>query len=122
MATISVQTDGQAAAEERRRFDRTALVVRVEYSTVDDLFSEFTHDINEGGVFIETSDPQPIGTVVALQFHLAGVNEPVKTSAVVVRTSDGSDGSVQGMGVEFENLPADAREQINRMIQSLKNQ
>ena len=62
MATISVQTDGQAAAEERRRFDRTALVVRVEYSTVDDLFSEFTHDINEGGVFIETSDPQPIGT------------------------------------------------------------
>lgn len=122
MATISVQTDGQAAADERRRFDRTALVVRVEYSTVDDLFSEFTHDINEGGVFIETNDPQPIGTVVALQFHLAGVNEPVKTSGVVVRTSDGSDGSVQGMGVEFENLPADAREQINRMIQSLKSQ
>jgi len=122
MATISVQADEQAAVEERRRFDRTELVVRVEYSTVDDLFSEFTRDINEGGVFIETDNPQPLGTVVALQFHLAGASEPVKTSGVVVRTSDGSDGSVQGMGVEFENLPADAREQINRMIQSLKNQ
>jgi uncharacterized protein (TIGR02266 family) len=120
MARISVETSGHSDVDERRRFERTELIVRVEYATVDDLFSEFTRDINEGGVFIETTEPQELGTAVAMQFHLAGADEPVKTSGIVVRVSDGSDGGTAGMGVEFENLPPDAREQIDRMIKSLK--
>ena len=120
MARISIEAAGQTSADERRRFDRSELVVRVEYSTVDDLFSEFTRDINEGGVFIETSEPQELGTAVAMQFHLAGADEPVKTSGMVVRVSDGSDGSLAGMAVEFENLPLNARDQIDRMIKSIK--
>lgn len=122
MAKTSVEAGGQAAVDERRRWERTEFVVRVEYSTVDDLFSEFTRDINEGGVFIETPDPQELGTAVAMQFHLAGLDEPVKTSGLVVRVSDGTDGSTAGMAIEFENLPLDAREQIDRTIKSLKNQ
>lgn len=121
MAKTSVEAGGQAAVDERRRWERTEFVVRIEYSTVDDLFSEFTRDINEGGVFIETPNPQELGTAVAMQFHLAGVDEPVKTSGLVVRVSDGTDGSPAGMAIEFENLPLDAREQIDRTIKSLKN-
>ena len=41
---------------ERRRSIR-ALIVRIEYATVDALFSDFTRNINEGGVFIETDFP-----------------------------------------------------------------
>ena len=122
MARTSVEAGGQGAVDERRRWERTELVVRIEYSTVDDLFAEFTRDINTGGVFIETPDPQEVGTAVAMQFHLAGADEPVVTSGLVVRVSDGTDGSSSGMAIEFENLPSDAREQIDRMIKSLKNQ
>lgn len=122
MARISIEAGGQTVVDERRRFERTELVVRVEYSTVDDLFSEFTRDINEGGVFIETDEPQELGTAVAMQFHLAGADEPAKTSGLVVRVSDGADGSQAGMAVEFEKLPPNAREQIDRMIRSLKSE
>ncbi|MCA9511312.1 MAG: TIGR02266 family protein [Myxococcota bacterium] len=120
MARVSVETAGQTFSEERRRWDRTDLVVRVEYSTVDDLFSEFTRDINEGGVFIETDDPQPLGTAVTLQFHLPGAADPVKTSGIVVRSNDGATGEPMGMAVEFEELPPNARAQINEMIRALR--
>jgi len=120
MARMSIETAERSFSEDRRRWDRTALVVRVEYATVDDLFSEFTRDINEGGVFIETDDPKPLGTVVALQFHLPGSADPVKTSGIVVRSNDGRSGEPMGMAVEFEDLPANARAQIDDMIRSLK--
>jgi len=121
MAIVSVETDEPSDADERRRFDRTDLVVRIEYSTIDDLFSEFTRDINEGGVFIETEDPQETGTVVELQFYLPGSSDPVKAAGLVVRTSDGSDGSPIGMAVEFESLPTDARDRINELIRSMRS-
>ena len=120
MARVSVESAEPSLSDDRRRWERTDLVVRVEYSTVDDLFSEFTRDINEGGVFIETDDPQPLGTAVTLQFHLPGAPDPVKTSGIVVRSNDGTTGEPMGMAVEFEELPSNAREKINEMIRSLK--
>jgi hypothetical protein len=47
----------EAADAERRRSNRAEMVVHIDYATVDELFSEFTRDINEGGLFIETEKP-----------------------------------------------------------------
>lgn len=121
MSRVSIETVEDLAAEERRRFKRAELVVRIEYSTIDDLFSEFTRDINEGGVFIETEDPQRIGTTVDLQFHLPGSTDPVKAAGVVVRISNGSDGEPIGMAVEFDSLPSATRERINDLIRSMRS-
>ena len=44
----------QEASAERRKSERTDLVVRVDYQTVDELFSEFARNINEGGLFVES--------------------------------------------------------------------
>ena len=44
--------------QDRRRSARAELTVRIDYSTVDEIFSEFTRDINEGGLFIETEKPR----------------------------------------------------------------
>ncbi len=120
MSKVSIETADDWVPEERRRSERADLVVRIEYSTVDDLFSEFTRDINEGGVFIETEDPQEIGTAVDLQFHLPGSTDPVKAAGLVVRIGDGSDGGPIGMGIEFESLPIAARERINDLIRSMR--
>ena len=121
MSRVSIETVEDLAAEERRRFKRAELVVRIEYSTIDDLFSELTRDINEGGVFIETDDPQRIGTTVDLQFHLPGSTDPVKAAGVVVRISNGSDGEPIGMAVEFDSLPSATRERINDLIRSMRS-
>jgi uncharacterized protein (TIGR02266 family) len=111
----------ELSESDRRRFDRSNLLVRVEYSTVDEIFSEFTRDINEGGLFIETEKPSPTGTEVAMRFNLPGKSEPVQTVGRVMWVRSASPGAPAGMGIEFEDLTPDERQRINSMIRSLRN-
>jgi uncharacterized protein (TIGR02266 family) len=120
MSKVSWQAAEDLDAMDRRRSDRAELIVRVDYSTVDELFSEFTRDVNEGGLFIETEKPRPAGTEVSLHFNLPGSDRTVTTTGLVVRVSDGSDGSTPGMGIEFEDLPPAARAHINEVIRALR--
>jgi uncharacterized protein (TIGR02266 family) len=103
---------------EKRRTERTPLEIRVEYSTVDALFSDFTRNINEGGLFIETSDPCAIDTVVTLRFQLPGGADAIHTTGRVVRV--GPDGDANGMGIEFEDLDAAARARIDGLVRGLR--
>ena len=121
MAIVRFDSKGGPSGDERRRSERTDLVVQIEYSTVDDLFSEFTRDINEGGVFIETEAPEEIGATIDLQFHLPGSSEPIKATGTVVRSNDGSEPGQLGMGVEFENLSPETRTRINDLIRSMRS-
>ena len=110
---------------ERRSSPRADFVVRVNYQTVDSLFSEFARNINDGGIFVETDTPQPIGTNVELEFKLPGADRPIEVIGNVVRSVStdqvGSDGVV-GMGIEFENLNSDVRQKINEIIQKLRSE
>ena len=108
---------------ERRGSPRADFVVRVNYQTVDSLFSEFARNINDGGIFVETETPQPIGTKVELEFKLPGAEQPVEVFGNVVRSISvdlvDSDGT-PGMAIEFENLDSDVRQRINEIIQKLR--
>ncbi len=121
MAIFNIDGEGEQGEDDRRRSERADLVVRIEYSTVDDLFSEFTRDINEGGVFIETENPQPIGATIDLQFQLPGSSDPVKAVGTVVRCNDGGAPGQLGMGVEFESLSSETRARINQIIRSMRS-
>ncbi len=105
---------------ERRKSPRADCVVAVDYGTVDDFFSEFARNINEGGLFVETEKPHAIGTLVSLQFRIPGTDEPVESSGRVVRIASGSDGP-PGMGIEFENLDDGSRQKINELVRSLRS-
>ena len=126
MARVSVEAGKGSRPDDdadvnRRRARRVGVTVRIDYATVDEMFSEFTRDINEGGLFIETEDPLALGTTVDLQFLLPGSSDPIKAAAEIVRLSDGSDGEPVGMAVEFDSLPADARKRINELIRSMRS-
>ena len=124
MSKVSIEVAGEGALEddaERRRSGRGDLLVRVEYSTVDEIFSEFTRDINEGGLFIETEKPRPTGTEVAMRFNLPGNHAPLQTIGRVVWVRSASDRKPAGMGIEFDELSSEDRDRINSMIRSLRN-
>jgi len=105
---------------ERRKSERTDLVVRVDYRTVDELFTEFTQNINEGGVFVETEKPHPIGTLVSLQFRIPGSDVPLDVEGCVVWVSQGGSGEAAGMGIEFDDLDRQACERINQLVRELR--
>ena len=105
---------------ERRNSERVGIVARVDYKTVDDLFSEFAHNVNEGGLFIETDEPPELGTAIALEFQIPETEAPIQVMGRVVRTSDGLGGEPPGMGVQFEDLDAKARTTINALVRGLR--
>lgn len=105
---------------ERRRSLRAPVVVRIEYATVDALFSDFTRNINEGGVFIETDCPAPLDSVVHLRFRLPGTREALKVMGRCAWIEPGADGTPQGMGVEFEHLSDRDRARINEIVSRLR--
>ncbi len=108
------------SGEERRRSARADLIVRIDYATVDEIFSEFTRDINEGGLFIETEKPRPAGTEVTMHFNLPGSTQALQTVGRVIRVCSGDEGQVPGMGIEFDELTLEDRQKINAMIRSLR--
>jgi type IV pilus assembly protein PilZ len=106
---------------DRRKTQRADLLVRVTYHTVDELFTEFARNINEGGIFIETENPQSLGTPVALQFELPGNDQPIEVEGIVVRSSEGTHGDEPpGMAIEFGDLNESARQQINALVRQLR--
>jgi len=129
MAKISLDAknaseDNSLEGADRRRAERSSVTVRIDYSTVDEMFSEFTRDINAGGLFIETEKLVPAGTEVSMQFNLPGSNEVLQTIGRVVRVSNGpsvSVGACSGMGVEFDELTSEDRLKIDRIVRGLRS-
>ena len=105
---------------ERRLSARAAVTVRVDYATVDAMFSEFTQNINEGGLFIESETLLDLDEQVHLQFRLPGVDDPIKVNGRVAWIREAGPDGPPGMGVEFENLDADARLRIDEIVQELR--
>jgi uncharacterized protein (TIGR02266 family) len=106
---------------ERRRSSRAPIVVRIEYATVDALFSDFTRNINEGGVFIETDAPAPLDSAVHLRFRLPGTREALRVSGRVAWIANDPSGKPSGMGIEFEELTDADRTRINELVSRLRS-
>ena len=119
-AEIGAEIDDEEA--ERRHAMRASVTVRIDYATVDEMFSEFTRDINEGGVFIETEKPHQAGTEVSMQFHLPGTGEVLHTIGRVVRVSSGNLTAPAGMGIEFDELTSADRSKIDKIVRALRSQ
>ena len=118
--TVERQPGDASASADRRRWERVDMVVRVDYKTVDELFSEFARNINEGGVFVETYTPSGLGESVAMQFQIPGSDEPIQVMGRVVRVSEGNLQDPPGMGIEFEDLDEQSRDLINGLVRNLR--
>ncbi len=111
---------GKTRQADRRQTDRARLEVPVDYSTVDAFFTEFSANINEGGMFVETDTPADPETFVQMSFRLPGADEPVKVEGRVAWVSDGTRGSPRGMGIQFQALTSEVRDTINRVVRGLR--
>ena len=117
------QKHAETPAAERRKSPRTGAVIPVDYSTVDAFFSDFTTNINEGGMFVGTDQPHPIDTLVTLRFRLPGGEAPCEVTGRVVWVREVEDAEgPRGMGIEFETLDDATRSRINDLVRELRTQ
>jgi uncharacterized protein (TIGR02266 family) len=106
--------------KDRRHSERENVKIPVDYSAVDAFFSEFTTNINEGGMFIETETPSALDTMVQLQVRLPDLERPIKLGGRVAWVSDGKADSPPGMGIEFQDLTPELRGTINELVRRLR--
>lgn len=117
--------------EDQRKSHRAPVSIRIDYSTIDEFFWDFARNINEGGLFVESNHPLPVGTTVQLKFYLPSQDAPLNSTGEVVWVKEtagkvsppaGEGEAVEkpGMGIEFRGLNEAGKEAINQLVRELK--
>jgi len=87
-------------SDNKRRFTRALVTLRVEYDGADDLVGDYTDNLSHGGTFVATSRLFAPGTAIRLMLSFPGLVEPIAIDGVVrwARSED-----EPGVGIEFIN-------------------
>ena len=97
-------------ADERRRYDRSRLIVDLFFNGSDATGVASTKDISLGGLYMNTQAHLPEGSLLTLRIPL-GDNQQVVVNAEVVYSNPG-----RGVGVRFHGLKEEDRELMQREL------
>jgi len=104
---------------EKRKFPRAPLRVSADCLQGEVAFQQYTVDVSQIGVFIDTPEPLPVGTELTVKFGLPRHGAHVLVKGKVVRTvppSQAPEGVRTGMGVRFTNLSSEDSERIKAFV------
>ena len=104
--------NSQEPQEERRRFERSRLIIDVFYNGADLTGVASTQDISPGGLYMTTQAELPEGSLLTLRLPLAG--RDVVCNGEVAYSNPG-----RGVGVTFQGLSEADR---GRLEDALKGQ
>ena len=107
-----------------RKSDRLQHELLVAYRTVDGFITDWAVNISQGGIFINTRYPLPVGTTVRLIVSLPDTAFPFDLTCRVTRVNefDNPSNQVPGMGIEFVDVDADKGARIERFVERLKKE
>jgi hypothetical protein len=113
MMNISYDLDpvAQLLEEDRRREDRSRLIIDLFFEGSDATGVASTRDISVGGLYMNTLAFLPEGAYVVLRVLLGGVQVVLK--ARVVYSNPG-----HGVGVHFYDMSEETREVLERAVSS----
>ncbi len=108
----------------KRRAERLENELSVTYRTVDGFISDWATNISRGGLFINSRDPLPVGTVVRLIISLPDTAFPFHLAGRVVRVvaPDNAGNEAPGMGIEFIEADEEKRGRIARFVEKLRRE
>ena len=99
--------------EEHRQHSRQQ--INQEFETIDEFIAEYVTNISQGGVFIRSKNPLPVGTKVTLKFSVILDDfETVEGEGEVVRVENEQGNT--GMGVAFTRLTAESKALIDDIV------
>ncbi len=114
---------GTTGAADRRGAGRVPVRMEVEYADKRDFVTDYTANMNLGGMFIRTESPLPMGTRFHLRFRVHGRSEPIDTTATVRWTQPVTAGGplYAGMGVQFDALAEADEDAVYAMLESFND-
>jgi len=103
-------------ATDTRQFLRVPVSLAVRYWTRDELKDRYIHVLGEGGLFVSTVDPLPVGSEIDLEVELAQKGTSFKVKGQVVWVNNGDDTSKRGMGIKFSNLSYEQKRYVYGLV------
>jgi uncharacterized protein (TIGR02266 family) len=103
----------------RRAHARAHLHVEVTLESDHNFYIGVAGEVSEGGVFVATYCPPPVGSLVTIDIQLPETSEPMLLAGVVrwVRSADeSSDERPTGCGIQWLEPSADAVESIRDFV------
>ncbi len=100
----------EISADERRRHDRSRLIVDLHFDGGDATGIASTQDISVGGLYMNTSTELPIGAKLLLRI-------PFESDQLVVRGEVVYSNGGRGVGVQFIDMNEQAKATLARLLQ-----
>ncbi len=115
----SVVADERREGRERREHERIAMCLEVDYRCDETFLFAYITDMSAMGIFIQTTSPQPAGTLLNLRFRTPdGARMDVDGRVIWVNHPRRADSINPGMGVQFVDLTSAQREQITGLVRT----
>jgi type IV pilus assembly protein PilZ len=107
------------AGRERREHERITMCLEVDYRCDETFLFAYITDMSAMGIFVQTTSPQPAGTLLNLRFRTQdGARMDVDGRVIWVNHPRGADSINPGMGVQFVDLTPAQREQITGLVRT----
>jgi len=98
-----------------------SLKVRFKSATVDEFIEHYSKDVSRGGIYIKSSQPMPVGTLLKFQFQLKDESALIRGVGRVVWTRAEEDAQAEqpaGMGIKFIKMDTESRAVVDRIVDS----
>jgi len=92
---MSILEDDFPLFIEKRKYPRLYCFLLVEFTFNDHTYRDSIINISEGGIFIETKVPLPVGYPLTMYFKTHDISHSIVLSGIVVRRDQ------EGVGVQF---------------------
>lgn len=109
-------------SDERRRVNaRKPIELKVEYKRLNAFFADYTRNISNGGTFIQTKKPLPIGTEFVFKLQVPKLDEPLSIEGQVrwINEAGSQEEDGPGMGIRFIYHKDSERRAIEELVEGL---
>jgi len=106
---------------ERRKHPRVLVRAMVDYESQDTFLYDYSENLSQGGLFIQTDNPLKMGDTFELKFSLPDIEKVFQVKCIVRWiVSENKEELLKGMGVEFQNLSNDDRDLIKAYVDKIE--
>ncbi len=99
-----------------------SLLMKLSYSGMEEFIERYATNVSEGGLFIRTKTPKPIGTPLAFKIDLANGQRALQGTGTVKWVKETSDAKgPAGMGIEFRVLDEASRGIVKLLLSQKKH-
>lgn len=111
--------DIEFAASDKRKEERLNASIQVSYNSYHEFITEYTKNVSQGGIFINTKRHHEVGQVIELSLVVPEMDKPFKIKGEVIHIKSHNDQNKEsGIGVKFLDIDPESRTAIIGFIKS----